>query len=399
MPSRRLIKDPERYKTVLCATWAANGECPYGRKCQFAHGKEELRLRLPSTALAPAPSMAPPGPSGVGAPYGLGAGPQLSQFPPSTGWTMPPLPPGPPPPASNHQIGGVNASLLGSDGGAGPLRQQQQQQPPPPPQMPPLPPGPLPSANLSAYDQAAAFASPAGPLRTNNLCSGCSPSSLSPPMPPVGTGPLDCPGALVGAPSMGPPTNSHAIRNAMLPAAFVNPSVAAPSCEPPRTPPPLPRLPLPPSHNSQLNSAASARLTTPPAAAAPAPAPVTPLSASDELAMLAMSLHLKGSFLDEASPEQIWSPIRSPLKLNATTGKVEANLSSGGRLSAGSPFAPPLYDVPDSPLEPSLSKREVSFPTQMVRRAVSFIFSEDETAAGTARRSPLVHSPHTAIAA
>ena len=125
MPSRRLIKDPERYKTVLCATWAANGECPYGRKCQFAHGKEELRLRLPSTALAPAPSMAPPGPSGVGAPYGLGAGPQLSQFPPSTGWTMPPLPPGPPPPASNHQIGGVNASLLGSDGGAGPLRQQQ----------------------------------------------------------------------------------------------------------------------------------------------------------------------------------------------------------------------------------------------------------------------------------
>jgi hypothetical protein len=129
--------------------------------------------------------------------------------------------------------------------------------------------------------------------------------------------------------------------------------------------------------------------------------------------MLAMSLHLKGGpWQDEAASEQIWSPIRSPLKLNATTGKVEANLPSGGLLpssdrpsalthllasGAGSP-SPSLYDVPDSPLEPSLSKREVSFPTQMVRRAVSFIFSEDEATAN-ARPSPLVRSPHTAIAA
>lgn len=46
MPSRRLIKDPERYKTVLCANFVANGECPFGHKCQFAHGKIELRPRV-----------------------------------------------------------------------------------------------------------------------------------------------------------------------------------------------------------------------------------------------------------------------------------------------------------------------------------------------------------------
>ena len=45
MPSRRLVKDPERYKTVLCATWVQTNDCPYGRKCQFAHGREELRVR------------------------------------------------------------------------------------------------------------------------------------------------------------------------------------------------------------------------------------------------------------------------------------------------------------------------------------------------------------------
>lgn len=46
MPSsRRLIKDPVRYKTVLCEKWEANGACPYGAKCQFAHGIDELRSR------------------------------------------------------------------------------------------------------------------------------------------------------------------------------------------------------------------------------------------------------------------------------------------------------------------------------------------------------------------
>jgi len=37
------------YKTELCLSWAETGACRYGGKCQFAHGKQELRpvLRHP----------------------------------------------------------------------------------------------------------------------------------------------------------------------------------------------------------------------------------------------------------------------------------------------------------------------------------------------------------------
>jgi len=37
------------YKTELCLSWAETGTCRYGPKCQFAHGKQELRpvLRHP----------------------------------------------------------------------------------------------------------------------------------------------------------------------------------------------------------------------------------------------------------------------------------------------------------------------------------------------------------------
>ena len=56
MPNRRLVKDPERYKTVLCAGWSSTGACSYGRKCQFAHGRflrkhvtsYRTRIALPS---------------------------------------------------------------------------------------------------------------------------------------------------------------------------------------------------------------------------------------------------------------------------------------------------------------------------------------------------------------
>ena len=33
--------DP-KYKTELCKTFSEKGSCPYGSKCRFAHGKEEL---------------------------------------------------------------------------------------------------------------------------------------------------------------------------------------------------------------------------------------------------------------------------------------------------------------------------------------------------------------------
>ena len=32
-----------RYKTVLCKKFMVNQSCPYGDKCQFAHGEQELR--------------------------------------------------------------------------------------------------------------------------------------------------------------------------------------------------------------------------------------------------------------------------------------------------------------------------------------------------------------------
>lgn len=47
MRARRLIKDPERYKTVLCVNDPDGvGGCCFGEKCQFAHGKLELRRRV-----------------------------------------------------------------------------------------------------------------------------------------------------------------------------------------------------------------------------------------------------------------------------------------------------------------------------------------------------------------
>ena len=40
------IKDPLRYKTAYCLTWAYGFCCPFGLYCQFAHGQEEKRERL-----------------------------------------------------------------------------------------------------------------------------------------------------------------------------------------------------------------------------------------------------------------------------------------------------------------------------------------------------------------
>jgi hypothetical protein len=63
------VKDPERYKTLICVNWAkaselGQGECPYGDKCQFAHGLHELRSRHdlhPSMLLKPGMPPLPPG--------------------------------------------------------------------------------------------------------------------------------------------------------------------------------------------------------------------------------------------------------------------------------------------------------------------------------------------------
>lgn len=93
--------------------------------------------------------------------------------------------------------------------------------------------------------------------------------------------------------------------------------------------------------------------------------------AADELAKFAMRCHL--AYEDLASevcvPDEIadgWGGLRC----NGTTGKVEAL---------------------DSPLEPGVhGKREASFQTQMVRRAVSFIFEDGAGSPVDLRHSPAV---------
>lgn len=34
----------DKYKTEMCKNWTVSEECRYGRKCQYAHGKEELAI-------------------------------------------------------------------------------------------------------------------------------------------------------------------------------------------------------------------------------------------------------------------------------------------------------------------------------------------------------------------
>jgi hypothetical protein len=33
------------YKTIMCKTFAEKGKCRYGKRCTFAHGSEDLRVR------------------------------------------------------------------------------------------------------------------------------------------------------------------------------------------------------------------------------------------------------------------------------------------------------------------------------------------------------------------
>jgi len=41
--NQKKIEAPFLYKTKLCQKYEEHGVCPYGTKCQFAHGKGELR--------------------------------------------------------------------------------------------------------------------------------------------------------------------------------------------------------------------------------------------------------------------------------------------------------------------------------------------------------------------
>jgi hypothetical protein len=35
----------DRYKTELCKNFEETGKCNYGNKCEFAHGKKDLKER------------------------------------------------------------------------------------------------------------------------------------------------------------------------------------------------------------------------------------------------------------------------------------------------------------------------------------------------------------------
>ncbi len=51
------MKNPYKYKTVLCETFSMTGECRYGKKCQFAHGVCELQWNNVQPVLSSPPSM------------------------------------------------------------------------------------------------------------------------------------------------------------------------------------------------------------------------------------------------------------------------------------------------------------------------------------------------------
>jgi len=41
-PKKKVLTDETKYKTEVCRNWSETGQCPYGKKCKFAHGKQDL---------------------------------------------------------------------------------------------------------------------------------------------------------------------------------------------------------------------------------------------------------------------------------------------------------------------------------------------------------------------
>ena len=39
---KKVVPDDTKFKTELCKNFSETGECPYGKKCKFAHGRDEL---------------------------------------------------------------------------------------------------------------------------------------------------------------------------------------------------------------------------------------------------------------------------------------------------------------------------------------------------------------------
>ena len=60
------VRDPMKYKTQLCTNFMTRGKCAYNKKCQFAHGEEELNPKreicptVQDVAMPPMPLTPPP---------------------------------------------------------------------------------------------------------------------------------------------------------------------------------------------------------------------------------------------------------------------------------------------------------------------------------------------------
>ncbi len=132
-----VVRDPQRYKTVLCANFSVSGRCPYGKKCQFAHGEAERRQRAAEMRIggASASWIVPPLPTPPSTLFArsLLAQPSYpSHMPTLLPMQLPPTLQGPPP---SHFYHGIPAAVprpvhLSNPLGTTPL----------PPSMPPLPP-------------------------------------------------------------------------------------------------------------------------------------------------------------------------------------------------------------------------------------------------------------------
>ena len=151
---------------------------------------------------------------------------------------------------------------------------------------------------------------------------------------------------------------------------------------------------------------------------------------SDELASFAMKCAVAEKELRDQTnvfhPSELWSPLKFALDGDNIGGAVKGLDPNGARQALWPEGAAQatnsalamldgakLVVDPNSPglSEPGLSKRDTSFPTQMVRRAVSFVFSDqiedpnspgvrvEATRAAAAAAQGRSQSPHTAIAA
>lgn len=67
--------DSTRYKTQMCRNWQLHEKCPYGPRCQFAHGLKELQHKTVPEVPGILGTPVPEGPALFPQPFGLGLPP------------------------------------------------------------------------------------------------------------------------------------------------------------------------------------------------------------------------------------------------------------------------------------------------------------------------------------